>query len=267
METTNKRLEEIKKEGYELDFTTVFGNAFENYKKTAMTLGVLFIIIAIIFIAIASAIAGLFFGLNIDYFIENSQQMQKFKISTLPIIYVLLYAIGTVIFAGITSPITAGVLKIAHNAQQNQEISIGTAFDFYKQPYFKELFIASSLIGFFTVIINLIFEFLGFGLLGIFFTYVITFFTFLTIPFIIFGNLKAIEAIQASFTVISKNILILLGLLICGALFSMIGFFACCIGAFFTLPFMYSLYYSIYNEVIGVEVSDELEGINGLNEY
>lgn len=267
METTNKRIEEIKREGYELDFTTVFGNAFENYKKTAMTVGLLFIIVAIIAVAVAGSVAAIFFGINMDYFVENSQQMEKFTISSLPIIYLLLYVLGMVFFTAIASPITAGVLKMSHNANINQEVSIGTAFDFYKKPYFQELFISTTLITFFGVIINLLFETLGFAFIGGIVTYIITFFTFLTIPFIIFGNLKAIQAIHASFTVVSKNIIILFGLLICGALFSMIGLIACCIGAFFTFPFMYSLYYSIYNEVIGVKVNDEVEEINGINEY
>ena len=267
MDTTNKRIEEIKKEGYQLDFTTVFGNAFENYKKIALTVGLLFIIVGIIVIAIAALVATVFFGFNMDYFVENSQEMEKFKFSSLPTIYLLLYVIGMVVFTAITSPITAGVLKIAHNARINQEVSIGTAFDFYKQPYFKELFVSTSLIAFFSVIVNLIFETVGFAFIGVFFTYVVSFFTFLTIPFIIFGNLKAIDAIQASFTVVSKNILILVGLLICAALFVLIGMIACCIGILFTMPFIYSMYYSIYNEVIGVGVNDEIDEINGVQTW
>lgn len=267
METTNKRIEEIKREGYELDFTTVFGNAFENYKKIALKVGLLFILLLIIVGAIAGGIAGIFFGLNMDYFVENSQELEKFKISSLPTIYLFIYIIAYVFFYGITSPIIAGILKIAHNANQNQEVSIGTAFDYYKQPYFKELFISTCLIYFFTVILNLIFEAVDFAAIGLIIITFITIFTFLTIPFIIFGNLKAIEAIQASFTIVSKNILIILGLLVCGILFSFIGFIACCIGVFFTFPFIYSMYYSIYNEVIGVNVNDELDEINGVDSW
>lgn len=267
MKTTVQRIEEIKREGYQLDFTTVFGNAFENYKKIALKVGLLFIILGIIVGAIAALVATIFFGFSMDYFVENSQELQNFKMSGLPMLYLLLYIIGMVIFTGIGSPIIAGIFKIADNGTKNQEVSIGTAFDYFKQPYFKELFIASALIAFFGVILNLLLESLDFSIIGVLITYIISFFTFLNIPFIIFGNLKAIEAIQASITVVSKNILVLLGLLICGFLFVMLGIIACCIGIIFTMPFIYSLYYSIYNEVIGVATHDELDEINGVETW
>jgi hypothetical protein len=38
---------------------------------------------------------------------------------------------------------------------------------------------------------------------------------------------------------------------------SMVGFIGCCVGVFFTLPFIYSMYYAIYSEIIGFDYEDE----------
>jgi hypothetical protein len=46
---------------------------------------------------------------------------------------------------------------------------------------------------------------------------------------------------------------LLFGLLIIGGIASMTGLILICIGVFFTIPFMYSMYYAIYDSIIGVD--------------
>jgi hypothetical protein len=43
--------------------------------------------------------------------------------------------------------------------------------------------------------------------------------------------------------------------------FSMLGFLAFCLGIFFTLPFLYSTYYAIYDQAIGFDDKSEIEEI------
>jgi len=76
-------------------------------------------------------------------------------------------------------------------------------------------------------------------------------------PLIIFGKLTAIEAINASILTVSKQPLLILALAIVGYIATMVGFIGCCIGIFFTIPFMYSLYYALYAEIIGFPVKDD----------
>ena len=87
-------------------------------------------------------------------------------------------------------------------------------------------------------------------------------FTILMIPLIIFGKLKAVEAIQASILVVSKQPIVILGLLVIGVIASLVGLIGCCIGIVFTIPFMYSLYYVIYSEIIGFDPENEIENKN-----
>ena len=89
----------------------------------------------------------------------------------------------------------------------------------------------------------------------------VSFFTILTIPLIIFSDLKAFEAITMSIKLVAKRPFILLALFIVALLFVSLGIFALCIGILFTIPFMFSLYYVIYKSIIPIENTDELDEI------
>jgi uncharacterized membrane protein len=75
----------------------------------------------------------------------------------------------------------------------------------------------------------------------------------LTIPFIIFGKLSSIDAIKSSIIIVSKQPLILLGLIIVSLIAAIIGIFGFCIGMLFTMPFVYSMNYMIYKNIIGID--------------
>jgi hypothetical protein len=59
---------------------------------------------------------------------------------------------------------------------------------------------------------------------------------------------------------VSKQPLILLGLIVVAIIGSMVGFIGCCIRCF-TLPFMYSMYYAMYNDIIGFDYEEDVERI------
>lgn len=261
MKTTLQRIEEIKREGYQLDFTTVFGNAFENYKKIALMVGLFSLLLGLGFIILGAVGFVLIYGMKDASFFENmdaeSMQLENF---TTP--FLIVYMVSVIFLTALFSPITAGFIKMARDAAKGQDVSFGTAFEYYSAPFFKEIFVAIVILTFFTTTFSFLLTFVGIQFLGGIISLVISFFTFLAIPFIIFGNLKAIEAIQASVTVVSKQILILLGLAIVGFLFAMMGMIACCIGIIFTTPIIYSLYYCIYDEIIGVYENEEINEFN-----
>jgi hypothetical protein len=78
----------------------------------------------------------------------------------------------------------------------------------------------------------------------------------LTIPLIILRDLKAIDAIISSFTIVLKqphtswsND--------CYDYRFYGGFIGCCIGIFLPFHFLYSTYYALYNEIIGFDQEDE----------
>jgi hypothetical protein len=259
MNSTTAKIEAIKKEGYDIDFGTIFNNAFENFKKIALYAGFAFILLSIIFMAI-------FFGflvvlLGVSGFEDG---LANFKPEHFSAMGTLFYIVGLIFFSALISPFMAGILKMAQYAAKQQEFSSGTIFHYYQGPHFKEIFMATAVITFFTSTFTVGLQLVGYNFLGVLVSFMISFLTFLTIPLIIFGNLKAMEAIKGSMIVVSKQIFILMGLLIVSLLFTMLGIFGFCIGIFFTLPFIYSMYYSIYNEIIGDNDTEEESEIDTL---
>lgn len=171
--------------------------------------------------------------------------------------FLLIYTLGQILFACLISPLLAGLIKMAYCAERDEEFHVSTIFEYYNAPYFKELFIATLLISLFGSGLVTACNYAGVELLGLLITATISFFTIMTIPLIIFGELKAIDAISSSFVIVLKQPLVLFGLIFVSYLASMVGFIGCCIGIFFTLPFTYSMYYAMYSEIIGFD-DDEL---------
>ncbi|MDP2159308.1 MAG: hypothetical protein Q8K02_02400 [Flavobacterium sp.] len=254
MNQNNTQLEKILENGYELDFSSLLEKAFNNYKKIALTAGLLFILITIIAVIIGFSIGAMF--LNLEDLESLAMEMAP---AALSLENLIVYVLGVSFISGLASPLTAGFFKIAHLAEKNQPFSISNAFDYYKSHHFLQLFIASFLITFIGIGVNSILEYNSVMFYGALFTYIVSFFTFLTIPLIIFADVKGTDAIHYSIQLVLKQPLILLGLLIVSIIASMVGLIGFCIGIFFTLPFYYSMIYSIYDSIFLLE--DETDEI------
>jgi hypothetical protein len=256
MKNTKQRLREIKENGYELNFNDVFNESFENYKKIAMSGGLTFLILGVCLILLCLFLYIFAFG-----FASISKGISGLNLSNFQGTGIVIYFISVVIITALLTPIYAGVIKMAYNADQNKTVSVGTSFEYYRNGYFMDLFLSSVIIASASTGFNYLFEFLNMGFVGIILSYTIAFFTFLTPLFIIFGNLKAIEAIEASLITITKQLPVLLGLIIIGILMVCLGFFAFCIGIFFTIPFIYSLYFVIYKKIFEIDEHSEIDEI------
>lgn len=256
MNTTQNRIERIKNNGYELDFGIVFNHAFENYKKIALYGGlvifVFFFLLSIVAFGVIIAIFGS--AATLEFLKPENLRPEVLSLSTLIIISAVSVLIGSSL-----SPFTAGLIKMAYCAERDEEFHVSTMFEFFKAPYFKELFIATLLVSTVSSILSVIIDFAQIPILGFVNTLTVSLFTILMIPLIIFGKLKAVEAIQTSLMIVSKQPLILLGLIVVGTFAIMVGLIGCCIGIFFTIPFIYSLYYVIYSEIIGFETEIDQE--------
>ena len=256
---THDRIEEIKKNGYTLDFGNVFNHAFENYKKIALYGGLIIFVFFILFSIVAAGVLMAIFGGAV---VLEFLKPENLKAEDLSLNLLLILSAVSVLVTALLSPLTAGLIKMAYCAERDEEFHVSTMFEFYKAPYFKELFVATFLVSLTSSIISAIINYAQIPALGFVVTVTVSLFTIMLIPLIIFGKLKAVEAIQTSILVVSKQPLVLLGLIVIGSIGIIIGFIGCCIGIFFTLPFLYSLYYAIYSEIIGFENQDEFEANN-----
>ncbi|WP_035671494.1 hypothetical protein [Flavobacterium sp. 83] len=255
MRTTKEKIEEIKNNGYQLDFANVFNLAFENYKKIAIYAGLMIFVFSVLIGILTAGIIIYTFGIGE----MNQQFLENLKNENFTGIYLLIYIVSAIVLTCLLSPFPAGLIKMAHCAEKDEEFHVSTVFEYYKAPHFKELVISTLAISILSSILSSLFDYSGIKFIGTLLSMTVSFFTFLTIPFIIFGNLKAIDAIKSSAIIIAKQPLVILGLIIVAIIASMVGFIGCCIGVFFTIPFMYSMYYSIYVSIIGIDSESELE--------
>ena len=245
MKSTEEKIEEIKSHSYELDFGTVFNHAFEIYKKIALNAGVAFLLFAMLLCIIVIGLVVGILGVGI-----SADDMQQFSIINFSPLGIVSYVVFMVAVTALGSPFTAGITKMARNASKNEEVSIGNAFDYYGGRYFSKILVTSLLLGSFTTLVDVGLELIDYKILGVLINLVVSLLTFLTIPLIIFGNLDPMNAIKGSIIIISKQFLIIIGLLIVTGLFCMLGIFGLCIGIFFTMPLLNAMTYSIYATIL-----------------
>lgn len=256
MNPTLERLHDIEKNGYQLDFANVFNHAFENYKKIALYAGlVLFIFMTLFFIVFAVSLVS---AIGVTAMTEEFNP-EKFKIENFSENNIILFGVFSVFITCLIAPFQASFLKMADCGERDEEFHIATLFSYYKLPYLKEIILSSFLISGISFAQATLMSYAKLEILGSFVTYFISFITLLSIPLIIFGELKAIEAIKYSILIVLKQPLVLLGLMIVAIVGALVGFMACCIGIFFTLPLLYSMNYAIYNAIIGIDHSQEIQ--------
>jgi hypothetical protein len=260
--TQKDRIEELKNNGYQLDFGTVFENAFENYKKIALYAGLMLLVFSILMAILF--LAGLVAYIGVDHLEEFGKKMEQLKtLKVMPLEIELPLNAGLILFSSIINPFMAGFLKMADCGDKDEEFHVSTMFSYYKFPYFFNIFISVFIIGFIGTGLTMLMEYSGYTFIGSVISMIISFFTILAVPFIVFEKMNAIDAIKSSIIIVSKQPLVLIGLIIVATIGGVIGIFGLCIGVFFTMPFMYSMNYTIYKTIIGIDDTSEIDEITG----
>lgn len=268
MNQTLERLEDIEKNGYQIDFGNVFNHAFENYRKIALYAGLVLFIFTFIFCVLLFMSFGVYLtSLNIEevnnQLIENLQNQKSLETPMLLIIFSIM------VLSLVLTPFSAGFYKMCERADKDLEFKFSSMFSYYKAPYFLKIIIASILNALLGMLISTVFlsllKMMNINQFGIvllanyFISFVVYLLTFLTIPFVVFGNLGAVDAIKHSILIALKQPFVLAGLLITSIIGALVGFMGCCVGLFFTIPFIYSMNYAIYSSIIGIEKTVENE--------
>jgi hypothetical protein len=256
MNLLKERLQDIEKNGYQLDFGNIFNHAFENYKKIALYAGLVLFVFTVLLGVFAMGILISFWSIDVITAKLNPENIKPENLSGSSF---FIYSGIILLVACLLTPFQAGFLKMADCGDKDEEFHISTLFSYYQLPYLKEIIVSTFLITLISFLQSVALSHLQLDLLGKLISNFISFFTILTIPLIVFGNLKAIEAIKYSIVIVLKKPFILLGLIIVALIGAMVGFAGCCIGVFFTLPFIYSMNYAIYSAIVGIDSPNKLE--------
>ncbi|MRX68723.1 hypothetical protein SAMN06265349_103264 [Flavobacterium resistens] len=253
MKSTLAQIENIKNNGYSLDFSNVFDHAFENYKKIALYSALIIFLVFVIFGVGAMVTIGAIYGLeHAPKIIEESMKPSKLTLES-----ALISTVGVSLITALFAPFAAGFFKMADAADKDSEFKVSGMFHYYKAPYFIQLFVATLIISVVNNIIANSLESTGYIFLGAGISIFINYFMYFTVPLIVFGNLKAIDAIKGSITLVTKNPLLIFGLFILGMIGSIVGVVACGVGLFFTVVFNTSLIYATYCGIFTMEQEED----------
>lgn len=245
----------------ELDFGIVLEKAFNNYKRIAGIAGVSILLLMILYFILALVVVGAVFG-----FSGFGEALTNINLMNFSGVFVVGYTLFTALVAGIVANFNAGFYKMAYAAEADKPFEVGTLFDYFKTKYFKELFLSGVLLTLIATPITLLFEYINIQFIGIIVTYAMYFFTVLTVPLIIFSNLKAVNAIGESVKIVLKYPIVILGLLVIAIIGAVLGFIGLCIGVFFTMPFLYSTIFCIYNEILPIRENNSIDEIGQMQE-
>jgi hypothetical protein len=248
MNFINNRLNEIRQNGYQIDLGELINESFENYKKIALLAGLALTIV--ILTLIIAAIFGMAYFIDMENFSQESLIMD---FATFTPAEIAMYIGGVSLIGMFFVPFTAGLIKICHDVETKDEVSFSNIFDCYKASYLKDLLLSSLIISLITATFTIGLQILHLEWVGTLMSYIVGILLCLTIPLIVFGGLSAISAISNSIIVVLKQPLIIFLALLLAVIGSCVGLIAFCIGIFFTLPYLYSMYYIIYKKSVGFE--------------
>lgn len=252
----NKIIEQKLRNGYPLELGKLIDESFATFKKTFLIAGLGMIIISIVMVVLYLGILGAIFG-----FSNFTETMTSIETMTNNTSFIIGNAIVTMFFSALFAPITAGFIHLNHLANTNQEVQIGTIFDFYKAPFFNQIFISYLVIGFTTAVITTSSSIFGYEFLNIIIQIIIGLFTVFTIPLIIYGEQNYLDAIKKSAQLFFKQPFIIIIALFIAFIGMLLGIFALCIGIIFTVPYLYSMYYVIYAQSVGFQNSSPIDEI------
>ncbi|KAF2333794.1 DUF2189 domain-containing protein [Flavobacterium daemonense] len=253
MKSTLAQIENIKNNGYSLDFSTVFDHAFENYKKIALYSAlIIFLVCVVVGVAAVITVASIYGLEHAPKIIEESMKPSPPTLEN-----AIISTIGISLITAIFAPFGAGFFKMADAADKDNEFKVSTMFYYYKAPYFGQLFVATLIISAINNIIANSLESAGYVFIGAGISIFINYFMYFMVPLIVFGNLKAVDAIKGSITLVGKNPLLIFGLFILGMIGSIVGVVACGIGLFFTVIFNTSLIYATYYGIFTKEQDED----------
>lgn len=238
------------------DIGRLIDESFATFKKTVWVMGVGMLLLTVVGIVLSMVVFSFSLGINsLEQFIQESRYLQH------DTTYLLVNAGLGIVMAGLMAPITAGFYKINHLANTNQEFSIGTLFEYYSSSYLKELIVYGILVALITNVIALGLSYLDMTFIAAIFQIIIAFLFIFGIPLIIFENHNATEAITYSSKLALRNPITIILSFLFALLIALLGIIAICIGIIFTIGYIYTMNYTLYNSIIPIENKNPLDEI------
>lgn len=204
---------------------------------------------------------GLFMGFTLVYFLISMAA------SFIPMASIL-----------IGPPLIAGFFIAGRKTDTNQVLDFG---DFFKGfDYFGQLIIQQLILGLIIIVLFIPFFILMFGgiaiidggggggpvfaiiaILAVLLMFAGLFYAVVSYAFaplfIVFGNMQAWDAMEASRKIVSKNFFSVLGLVLLMAIINLGGALLCGVGLFYTMPATYNALYASFKDIMQMDLPEE----------
>jgi hypothetical protein len=251
---TNKRIDERIENGYQLDLGQIIDNSFEIFKKIVWTAGFGYLLVGLVMTLLVLLGMTLLDPTQLDYIKEIAEEISNDPTFLEKNPDIMSYYMTVVIAVSLLFvPLNAGFLNLCHLAKTNQKFTVLNIFDFYKFKYIKDLIIGTLLLSLISVSITSLLEMANLKLVAFVIQISLSLFTVLFMPLIIYGEQNFLNAIIKSAKLVVKYPFTILGAIIIGVVFAMLGFIALCIGILFTFSYINCIYYSLYESIVGFE--------------
>lgn len=219
------------------DMGSIISHAFEMYKGVF-----LYAILAMVIYFLASWLIQLVSGFDSMSFAEEMQSgggygnVDFWAVPGLTTYYGLSSLLGLFI-----APLFVGLIYIINKYNNKEQIQVGDLFIGYRQNLLNIII--------YTLIYDIVIA------ISAMLCVVPLFFVFplflLGYPILLFENANAIDAVKKSFEIAKENYGTFLGAGLLGALISISGIIACCIGIIATAFFLVAVMYSLYVAFVG----------------
>lgn len=245
----NKVIEDKINNGYSLEIGSIIDSSLEIFKKIVWTAGLGYFLVFSLLIIFTLIAVNVF--VDLDQLKEFTELMQDPTFLENHPDIMIYNGIAIVSLGIIFAPLNAGFLNLCRLAHLNKEFSISDLFKYYTNKKALDIILGTLLVSLLSFAFSVALELVNLKLVSFVVSISISLFTTLFIPLIIFANQNFSQALSKSIKLVVKSPFTILGAMIIGGLFALIGLIALCIGMLFTLSFMSCIQYTIYDKIIG----------------
>ncbi len=264
MNSIQKRIEDLKENGFALSFSETLNEAFRIWQKI-FAYGALALLIYMIFYWIVNlSFSFLPFmseaSANLESAMQKMAESGSFDGDKIIESYKEFYSdpkiIGVSIFSqfimALMFPILAGIVYLAYKFDTTGEANVSYIFEGFNGNRFGRLIVLfllyklASIVGALILGIGFFIPLVGFSIAS---------------SFVMINDMKTMDAIKASFSLTFKHFFTVLFLIILSYFVGGLGLFACGIGVLFTYPLIPVMTYAIYKKSVGVYDDSELDEI------
>lgn len=258
MSELKNKLEHIKQHSYFIAPFQVMGEAFTYYKQTFLLVIATMLLAMTAVMFLGSSILGQLIEIDPNSTPEEIQALIPQYAEMLlepPVFY---YYIATfAIISALSGVLIAGYYKINAEVSLNQRPKFSSVFKYFVSLKGVYVFISQLLISCIFIGITIPLKMQNLEMVSMAINWLVNTLSIFTVPLIIFGNMKPLAAIKTSIMVVNKQPIPIVLTVILNYFFLVSGLLFFVVGVLFVLPFLFSVYFTLYKQVIDYNLDEK----------